>query len=159
MSVFQGCEKDDICTPDAAVTPRLIIVFRDALNISESKEITAFQVIDRATGNPAPLNDEGALSASATDSIAIPLNGATNLTELAFVTGSEDDPEQNVDELDISYDTSDEYVNRACGFRKIFSNLEIDRSAEPPQQRWIERISIETRTIDNTNEIHVQIFH
>lgn len=154
-----GCEKDDICTPDAAVTPRLIIVFRDQLDRDEPKPVADLSVRDIARDTLAPLNEEDAQRLTEGDSIAIPLNGAAEMVRYAFRTGDEEDTTFNADTLEIRYETIDEYVNRACGYRKIFDQLQIIQDPEPPLQQWIDGIEIQEILVDDINTIHVKIYH
>lgn len=156
---FTGCEKDDICTPDAAVTPRLVIVFRNILDRDEPKAVADLSVRDIARDTLAPLNEEDARILAETDSIAIPLNGAANSVRYAFITGDEEDLDFNADTLEINYETLDEYVNRACGYRKVFENLTIIQDPEPPLQQWIEQIEVVETSIDDINTIHVKVYH
>ena len=57
--------------------------------------------------------------------------------------------------ITISYDLSDTYVSRSCGFKVNFENLVLIHD-----NTWISSITpINASTIDDQTQAHVQIFH
>ncbi|GGD92777.1 DUF6452 family protein [Planktosalinus lacus] len=152
FTVLQGCTRDDICPDDTSKTPLLIIKFFNAENPEAPKEVQAFTVI-----RP---EDEFSLFAPVTiDSISIPLLTNTDLTDYYFISNANDSI-QNIDFVSFTYERSDEYINRACGFRTNFTDLNF-QLAPASQQSWISQISIQNDSINarNQNEAHLYIYH
>lgn len=152
FTMLQGCTRDDICPDDASKTPLLIIKFFNAENPEALKEVPAFTVI-----RP---EDEFSLFAPTTiDSISIPLATDTDFTEYYFISNANDSI-QKIDFVSFSYLRSDEYINRACGFRTNFTNFNFEL-APASQQSWISQMSIQTDSINarNQNEAHLYIYH
>lgn len=63
----------------------------------------------------------------------------------------------NKDIIEIRYIPNFEYVSRACGYKSVFTQIEIIR--DPDTDPWIEEIEIVEPTIENENTTHVRIFH
>lgn len=68
----------------------------------------------------------------------------------------------NKDILEIKYNTEFVYVSRACGYKSIFTNLEVRIDTSDDSELWIANIQIEESielTVENENTTHVRIFH
>ncbi|BAO55595.1 DUF6452 family protein [Nonlabens marinus] len=156
-TVLASCEKDDLCVPEEAATPRLIVIFTDENNPLNRKPVASLQVIDQESQTAAPLNETGALTLTAVDSIAIPLRIIPGNTMYSFertLNGT-----LNKDALNFNYTVDQEYINRACGFRAIYKDLEIDQPAETPSSPWIRNILIRNSNVLSNQDIHVEIRH
>lgn len=152
LTLFQGCTRDDICPSETPKTPLLIIQFFNSDNPEAPKEVNSFTVIR-------PEDEFSIFEPVTTDSIAIPLFTAADITEYFFISNANDSI-QNIDFVSFSYQRSDEYINRACGFRTNFNELNFEL-APPTQQSWISQMSIQSDSINarNQNEAHLYIYH
>ncbi len=149
-----SCERDDICAETTPTTPLLIIRFYDADNPAALKAPNNLSII---TLDPA---EESLFLETSSASIAIPLRTTDNTTTYAFtVNSNEDDIEpQNEDIVTFTYLIEQEYVNKACGFRVIYSDLDngvISQEDGP----WIQNIDIENAIINDQAQAHISIFH
>ena len=130
-----------------------IIVFKDAAISSEFKEVPGLTV------QTAEINSEIVIDNQTTDSIAIPLNPGADVTNYRFTINSNTDT-ANSDFIDFSYNREDLYVNRACSFKSIFTNLNANLQGEG-SANWIFNIDITALndSVENENETHITIFH
>lgn len=153
ITAFAGCTRDDICSEDTATTPLLLIEFRDISNRLEIKAITSLRVlVNNADTTEAFLGDSDTL-------IAIPLNTRATITEFQFIKNSGDSINTNTDIISFTYSTQDIYVNRACAFKTVYNNLQVDVEPEVGNENWIRDFTILKDTIANENEAHLTIFH
>jgi len=173
--VLISCERDDICAETTATTPRLLIEFYDASNIDDLKSVlrlTAYgeELVVDENGNqiePIVASDATLLFNENSNALNLPLFIGTenDRTTVRFVLEKftnfriDDDPttESNRDIIEISYKPEFIYVSRACGYKSIFKNLDID--LEDDSDNWISNIDIVETTIENENTVHVRIFH
>lgn len=156
FTALYSCERDDICAESTATTPHLVIRFYDIDDQNENLNVVNLQIqgID---------NDEVYQDATSTDSIAIPLKTDDVVTKFSLYKNYEEDGEGNItdgneDVLTITYNPTEVYVSRACGYKTIFENVEIVINND--EDNWMELILYDNPlTIDNETEAHVQIFH
>ena len=148
-----SCERDDICAASTPTTPVLTIGFQDADNTTEDKElnITIYKV-----------DNSDSLAYTSASTIEIPLRTDTTATVLVFVKNpnnlvAAEDP-NNADTVTFKYTPQEEFISRACGYRVSFSNLTIQNNPGS-DGRWIDDISINTRTITNNDTTQVYIRH
>lgn len=145
-----GCTRDDLCPAGAAVTPNLIIRFKDVANPENPKQVA----LNIFTGDA---NEKPILRWNITDSIALPLDVNRNRTDYIiekylFV---ENDTLYWQDRLHVTYDRKDIYVNRACGFRSEFYEFQ----AEAESDNWIQAIMINKDSITDEKAAHLTVFH
>ncbi len=147
-----GCSRDDICTPETAKTPLLIIKFFNSQNPQAPKTANAFTVLR-------PQDEFSLFAPIDTDSIAIPLDTSIDFTEYFFISRANDSLPL-ADFITFTYSRNDEFINRACAFRTNFRDLDFTIE-NPTQQSWIDEISIRTDSVNarNQNEAHLSIFH
>lgn len=108
-----SCVDDDVC--DKTTTPRLTIAFVDSLN-KKLKKDTIF--IDE-------LNTDSTLSRhifTKVDSVRIPLNALSHKTVL-YLYNSLKTADSNKNIITITYQTSQEFVSKACGFKILYNNV------------------------------------
>jgi len=147
---LSSCSKDDICSENTATTPLLIITFKDRINVQQSKAVTDLRIV---TNN----GETEVINTSSTDSIAIPLNSNTTLTQYQFIKNSNsDNPATHL--LSFNYGVEDVYINRACAFKAKYTELALDIENENTPN-WIFTFGINQTTIENENETHVTILH
>ena len=150
---LQGCTRDDICAEDTPTTPLLMIEFKDISNRLESKAVTSFRVL---------VNDTDTLEAYIGTSdtlVGIPLNTRASISEFQFITNSNDSITINTDIISFTYSTQDIYINRACAFKTIYNDLQVDLESELGTNNWIRDFTILKTTIENDTEAHLTIFH
>ncbi|MFP4846292.1 DUF6452 family protein [Winogradskyella sp. PE311] len=168
---FISCERDDICAESTATTPQLIIEFYDASNPDDLKSVPRLTVYGEGLPNPNPPEtavDETIIFNTNTNAISLPLlignEGETTTSRFILEQDTnlrldEDDTTvSNIDIIDISYTSEFIYVSRACGYKSIFNNLDLDIEAIDGTF-WINNIEITETTIENENTVHVRILH
>ncbi len=150
-ALLLGCTRDDICAETTATTPKLIIVFNDFVNPTERKTVPNLTVRTTDTNQTVVIN------ATATDSIAIPLRTAADFTRYEFIR---DDNTINAlsEAYRFGYNREELYVNRACAFKTVYSNLDAIEDDEGTND-WILNVQIENQTVENELEAHITIFH
>ena len=172
---LQNCERDDICSETTATTPRLLIEFYDVTSPDDLKSVlrlTAYGeglVVDEngIEIEPVVASDATLLFNENENNIALPLliGSEGESTTVRFVLekftnfrlDEDTTTESNVDIIEISYIPQFIYVSRACGYKSIFRNLDID--LVPGEDAWISNIDIEETKIENEDTVHVRIFH
>ena len=177
LSFMLSCERDDICA-DVEITPRVIIRFTDFTDPDDFNDVVNLQI------QYIPDEDEefenGVASDSivfnvfenavTSDSIALPLPTSKNRARFRFIQNFELDIDDNEDlsnaEIDIvefTYTTTEEYVNRACGFKTIYSDLEVvsmPGNGEEITQGFIQgRSNVVNKIIEDEDEAHVRFSH
>ncbi|SDQ94310.1 DUF6452 family protein [Flagellimonas zhangzhouensis] len=159
LSYVSSCEKDDICVDGD--TPYLVIGFYDIADTTEFKEVSSLRI--KAIDNDSVLdNDSFNDRADSPDSLLVPLRIDNTNTSYQFILDSEDDSETdqetgNIDTLIISYSTREAFVSRACGFVMNYDGINI--ALPSGSENWIQDIKVVESTVENTNNIHVKIFH
>lgn len=148
-----SCERDDICAESTPTTPLLIIRFYDFDNPSEFKVPTNLGIAESDQENGLLFNS---------DSIAIPLRTDVDQTSFRFVlnaTGETDTEDiSNEDLIDFTYERTEDYVSKACGFRITYDGLGESRTPQP-DGFWIQDLIIDNNTVDNETTAHIRIFH
>ncbi len=152
---FNSCERDDLCDLSQAVTPRLIITFVDASNTLERKAVASLTITEGSSNTLAPLNDTGATALAAIDSIAIPLDSNNDFTSYTF--NNDDGTSVFMDDVELTYIVNEEYINRACGFKNTYQDL--NAILTNGSNSWINNVQVITSNVTNTNDIHVEIRH
>lgn len=150
-NLFWSCERDDICPLGTSTTPRLIIEFFDVTEPETNKTVPNLGVV--ADGQ------EGRLFENASE-IAIPLRTDESETIFDFVINSQSESGGVSNRVIFNYSTREVYINRACGYKVEFFDLQASRSIEEnPENQWISNITVEETQIDDELETHVYIFH
>nr|AOE09249.1 hypothetical protein [uncultured bacterium]CBL87376.1 conserved hypothetical protein [uncultured Flavobacteriia bacterium] len=142
-----GCEPDDICIEGSTGTSELIIIFHDINNPDDRKEIQNLNVVGSINQN-----DFESLFFTASDSITLPLRKFSSSTNYRFILNN--DNNMIIDELTIFYTPKDIFINRACGFKTIFEELNVSNS-----NNWIKNIVILNNTLSSNNNANIRILH
>lgn len=151
--VLSSCERDDICAASTPTTPQLVVQFFDVANTSLSKPVIMALV----------KNDNSDTLLFARDTILrIPLRTDTTATVLKFIKNpgnqaAAEDPD-NTDILTFTYLTNEIFINRACGFKVTFDNLNVS-SLPGTDGRWIDDLIVNSQSITDENTTHLSIFH
>ena len=147
--LLQGCQKDDICPEGTPTTPLLFIEFYDTLDVTRLKAVRSLEV--QASGM-----EEVYFEPETTNSISIPLKTDQSFTEYIFIYNSGSDDE-NRDVVTFNYSPNPEYINRACGFRINYNNLDV--SVHQDDDNWITSAIILQENLENETEAHISFTH
>lgn len=151
---FKGCTKDDICPPDTATTAKVVIAFNDIANPTVSKNVSVLSVeTDYETS-------VDVISFQSTNEIAIPLSTTSDTTKYRFIktTFRTTDTLTNIDKVMFVYQRQDSYVNRACGFKTEYFNLEANLEDEGTEN-WIKQVTVIRETVNDENSVHITMLH
>ncbi|WP_291868490.1 DUF6452 family protein [Maribacter sp.] len=155
---FLACEKDDICVDGD--TPLLVIEFYDTNDSTTLKVVPKLRVIGLG-------KDITAIDKDRTDlnTISIPLKITETSTSFSLIKNSADTSDTdntdtgNIDTLTFTYELSDEYVSRACGFIANYNGITAALTTD--SDNWIKGIEFIATDInlENINTTHVKIYH
>lgn len=153
--IFSACEKDDICVDGD--TPLLVIGFYDVDDREELKEVPTLVVRgDDGSGTALDI-----IAFTDLSSISVPLR--PNLTSTEFILSQNPTPTDtttvNLDNVSFSYETTDKFVSRACGFVANYDNVVGAFTTEADSLHWIREIEVIVPLVENSNETHVKIYH
>lgn len=150
------CEKDDVCVEGDTALLHIAFFDKDAPDEQPlPKVVNKLRVIsvdENATVNT--FTDR-----SSQDDILIPLDSRKNIGDFILISNSatEDNLETGqIEDIRISYTPEAVYISRACGFVGQYADLGIEQTG---LSSWISSIEINNTRIDNSDEIHVSIFH
>lgn len=151
IGCLNGCINDDICPEETPTTPLLIITFNDVTSPSVAKSVSNLTI---ETDQDTPIVFVTNIS---TDSIGIPLRtGADNLSYRFIRNIGETD--EIIDVYEFTYERSDIYLNRACGFKTTYNNLSASET-DPGVIDWILNLSILNTTVEDETKAHITILH
>ena len=136
-----SCEKDDFCLKNP-ITQSLVINFYDDSNKETLKNVKDLYVWAEGKTDSIYINQT-------INTITLPLNSNSIKTVYNF------SKENVVNQFTITYNPTEEYVSRSCGYKVVFN--EVSFSSD---NTWIIDFTPETlTTIENQDEAHVQIYH
>lgn len=181
---FVSCERDDICPEGSPSTPRLLVEFFDIADTDVLKDVPRLTVYPDNENITEPTTEDPS-GAILQEPFLLPRVFNTNLNNagLPFLVGIEgeratlryfferdtnlrlnDDTSttSNIDVVEISYIPEFIYVSRACGFRSVFREVEVEIIED--EDNWLLRTdfpdTIETQiSVENEDITHVQLFH
>jgi|SRR6056297_643074 len=154
-----SCEKDDICVEGD--TPLMVIGFFNIDDTTAAKRVSSIRIrsidIDSVLSN-ASFSDRS----NSPDSLQVPLRSNATTTMYQIISNSADDDETdqetgNIDTLSISYELGEAFISRACGFVVNYNNITV--TVPESAENWIQDIKVVQPNVENTNNIHVKIFH
>jgi hypothetical protein len=155
-TVITSCQRDDICAETDSTTPRLIIKFQDFETPDEDKSVSNLRVLAEGIDTPLP-----GLSASTTDSIAVPLRSFSPETTFIMISDYDIDSGGNEtgnrDTLRFDYITKEVFVSRACGFVANYETLVSTLTSD--DANWIKAVTVNTAIVNNETQTHVTILH
>ncbi|WP_299101634.1 DUF6452 family protein [uncultured Winogradskyella sp.] len=184
-----NCERDDICAASTTTTPRLVIEFYDNLDTTETKDVPRLTVygeglvvdengeVTQPTASSDSIvvdfeDDDLYVFDTNTSIVALPLRISDELgnnfvtsryileKDTSFRLDEDVNTESNIDILEITYQIDFSYVSRACGYKTIFTQLNVARILD--DNPWIANIIIEDsieNSVENENTTHVRIYH
>ena len=161
-----SCERDDLCPESTQTTARLVMEAYDVSIPDDSKNIFNLRIegVDNDGNGIGALEDYDVVS---TSSIVLPLRTDQDYTVYKMHSNYSEDDEGNVtggneDIITITYIRDDVFVSRACGYKTVFSNVQIRIDAEGiDDDEWIQLILAENdnQTVDNESEVHFTLYH
>ena len=172
-TLFIACERDDICAEN--VTPYLIIRFKDIEDPDTAEDIVDLQIQYIGTNLiPGDTTKFVFSSAITTDSITLLLPTFKNTATFKFIqnydtaiddeTGDivDDLSDAEIDTVEFTYNATEEYVNRACGFRVLYSGLDAEVTEGDGAaiiDGFIKSKDIINENINNEEEAHIHFLH
>lgn len=151
---LSGCTRDDLCPAETLTTPNLVVTFRDFEAQHKRKSVEGLSVETMEPENIRILNGV------TTDSIVLPLNSNSDRTGYRFTRTviSGNDTIRDIEEVRFAYQTKEIYLNRACGYRAEFYDLNAvkEQTIGTP---WIRELEIITDSIVDETHAHITIFH
>lgn len=144
-----GCQRDDICPETTETTPLQNVFFYDAEDPTRLKAAQNLVVI-------AANMEDTLLGPTTTNAIEIPLRTNEDFTEYRFILNAGSESE-NEDVVTFSYNPVPEYLNRACGFKVDFLNMQVNQVSN--ENKWILSSSIIPENTENETEAHISFTH
>jgi hypothetical protein len=149
LTLFLGCEKDDICLGGTPATPALMLSFYDVNNPEVKKPPTNLRI--------RPIGMDTLIAASG--DVKLDLRTDQEFTEFDFISNYGNTETENTDRIQIHYDRNDIYINRACGYRAEFI---LDANAirlAPAAEAWIQDFKLIEPTIKDETTTHLGLLH
>ena len=140
---FVACDKDDVCIQEL-VTPRMNMVFLSA-ETNEQAPVDTLKVIRLSDGVSRRINSDSISVDSVLATLDITFDTSTFIFEY---------PNSQSDTVVLNYQRSDMFVNKACGFKTLFSNLAIQNHTT----NKIIRIQVNEQTIESEGDRHLLIY-
>ena len=148
---LNGCTRDDICPEETPTTPLLIFTFKNVLNPLLAKTATNLTI---ETDEESPVVIVTNVS---TDSIGVPLRTGADAVRYRFIQNS-GETNEIIDIYEFSYERTNVYLNRACGFKTTYNSLAARKDDEGIVD-WILNLSILKTTVEDETEAHITILH
>ncbi len=149
----QSCQHSDICPADTPGTPRLVIQFFDDQRPGLIKPVTGFNA--RVIGDTTyyfntPVNDSV---------VALPLQTNRHKTTYELVLHQDDSTKTKRDTITFTYTPEDVFINRACGFKSIFTDLGIEW--KETKTGWIKnrRIADTAKQVKNEKKAPLYLYY
>ncbi|GGD08458.1 DUF6452 family protein [Hyunsoonleella pacifica] len=168
-----GCERDDLCPESTQTTARLVIEAFDVSLPDDSKNIFGLRIEginDNGEGNGVLENYNVVTSSE----LILPLRTDSDVTQYKlhrdYAIDDNDTPDDtsddiitgNEDIITITYIRDDVFVSRACGFKTVFSNVQIRIDEDDvDNDEWIRSITTENdnQIVENEAEAHFILLH
>lgn len=178
-----NCERDDICAESTSTTPRLIIEFYDVLEPDDLTSVPRISVYglelfldendtlippEESSDSIVEYDDTYLFNVNSSE-IGLPLiiGNENEFVSTRFVLEKNtnlrlDDnanTNSNIDIIEITYTSRFEYVSRACGYKSVFTNIDINIDPDGTDDDiWIENIQIEETIIEDEDTAHYSFY-
>lgn len=154
IGMLLGCTRDDLCPANTATTPNMIVLFNNFQNPDRRKAVEGLSI------ETDDLERKVVVARSTKDSIVLPLNVNGQETAYRFIktTITETDTIVKIDNILFTYDKNDVYINRACGFRAEFRNVNAYWQSQG-NESWIKQVIINRDSIVDETKAHLTILH
>lgn len=148
-----SCQPDDLCEKKVN-TPRLVVRFYDTNNTKSVKLVNNLIVYGK--------DHNTILINATTDSIALPLKLNAPTTFVMVSNASYDGNSGTINggktaTITLSYNTENQFVNKACGFRAIYNSLSY--VVESSSETWIKSVSVKNTEIKDEKNAKIHIYH
>jgi hypothetical protein len=132
----------------------MVISFNDIANPANQKNVNVLSVQTDYEDSVEVISFQN------TKEIAIPLSTTSDTTKYRFIrtTYRTNDTLTNIDKVMFVYQKQDSYVNRACGFKTEYFNLEANLEQEGIEN-WIKQVTVIRETVNDENSAHVTMLH
>ena len=148
--VLWSCTKDDLCSGETPTTPLLTIEFLDFTDRITPKPTDDLAVRLRDT-------DSTTVYSGVSDvTLALPLDTESDQSLFYLISKASSVENLDVVNLDVFYQRQDQYVNRACAFKTIYTNMAFESDQTPLS--WIRDIELLTPTVEDAS-VHMYIYH
>ena len=145
-----SCAKDDLCSGETPTTPLMIIEFLDFTDRTTPKSTNDLAVRVRDA-------DSTIVYTGISDvTLSLPLNTEADQSLFYFIDQASSAENLDVVQFDLFYRRQDQYVNRACAFKTIYTNMAFESDQTPLS--WIRDIELLTPTVENAS-VHLYIYH
>ena len=145
-----SCSKDDLCSGETPTTPLMIIEFLDFTDRTTPKSTNDLAVRVRDA-------DSTIVYTGISDvTLSLPLNTEADQSLFYFIDQANSAENLDVVQLDLFYRRQDQYVNRACAFKTIYTNMAFESDQTPLS--WIRDIELLTPTVEDAS-VHLYIYH
>ncbi len=158
---FTACQRDDICPASTLTTPQVRISFFDFDEREIPKPPTNLLIKISGTNSL----DSVLLNRQNVSEIRVPLRTNSNFTEYDFILNAavfdsaSEDTTGNTDRVLFSYIRNEIYINRACGYKVNYLDLDAELiPVEESNSNWIREIDIVKDTIANETDPHILIY-
>jgi len=167
-----SCERDDICAEN--VTPFLVIDFVELEDSDSPNNVVDLQIEYIGTNmTPGDTTKFVFDNATTTESVSLLLPTFKNSASFRFIQnfGTEINEEgeiipnlteAEVDTVEFRYNTDEEYVSRACGFKISYSNLSVEITegdGNTITEGFIKSRNIINQIIEDEEEAHLHFLH
>src|SRR5690554_4172552 len=149
LALLSGCQRDDLCPATTQTTPRIVVEFQDYTDPGRLKAVADLVVIatDMEDTLLGPVN---------TNKINLPLRTNQNITEYLLIQNA-GSPQENIDTIRFSYNRELQYLNRACGYKSNFADLQAIMISD--QDQWIQSYTQFVENIEDEEETHLSFNH
>ncbi|MDA8650816.1 DUF6452 family protein [Flavobacteriaceae bacterium] len=129
----------------------LQVEFRDYLDRDALKPVTdlSINLLDNDTTIVQNGLNESLLS--------LPLDSEADQSAFYWIKNASDTINREVMTVSFFYQRSEQFVNRACGFKTQYTNLAID--IEINALSWIQDLDLLTPNLEDEDQIHLIIYH
>ncbi len=145
VSLYWSCEEDDVCLEGAS--PNLVVLINDA---TTEERMTLDTLFVEYWDSDAVIDT---LKFYNKDSVQIPLRIDDGAIGLGFMYSLQEGSAK--DSLAMSYSSQLQYVSKACGMKKIFTEVAFQAISIDS----IQSISAVTQTISNDQEVHLLLYY
>jgi|SRR5690625_659191 len=148
--LVSACQHNDICTENQPSTPKLVIKFYNFDHPDKLKPVKDF--------NAKEVNSENFYFENNRNDtlIKIPLRTSSSSTTYELLNFKDQSNEKS-DIVEFHYSSEEIYINRPCGFRSTFSDIEVTHLEN--SNSWIKAVEIKQENINDENNPHIYIFH
>lgn len=164
--IYVSCERDDLCPESTQTTASLVMETFDVSLPDDSKNVFGLRIegVDNDGNGIGVLEGYEVVT---TNSIVLPLRTDQDVTVYKLHQNYTEDEDGNPnggneDILTITYIREDVFVSRACGYRTIFSNVQVRKDvADVDDDEWISLIQAQddNQIVENEAEAHFILLH